>query len=105
NAEQMRATDLLCLAQRAIEALGVGENASTGAEIMEHSIAQACLELEAVERVLDCEQGEIGGLVYIVAGIRQRLAMAQHSAPFLATVLAEGRAIDAAAAAKAQANQ
>ena len=87
--EEIRATDVLCLATRAIEALGVNHDAPTAAEIMEHAISQACIELEAVEKVLEREHGEIGMLVYLVMGIRQRLTMAAQSGEFLATVIAE----------------
>jgi len=87
--EEIRENELLCLAQRSIEALGVSGDKPSATTIMEHSIAQACLEIEAVERVLDRDSTELGELSYILSGIRQRLAMAQHSAEFLATVLAE----------------
>ena len=90
--EQVRATDLLCLAQRAIGALGVNGERPTAADVMEHAIGQACIEIEAVEKVLEREQGELGMLVYLLMGVRQRLTMAQHSAPFLATILAEAGA-------------
>lgn len=103
--EEIRENDLLCLAQRAVEALGVNGEKPTAATIMEHSIAQACLEIEAVERVLDRDSTELGELTYVLAGIRQRLTMAQHSAQFLASVLAEGQALDAEARAKAEAGQ
>jgi len=88
--EQVRKLDTECLAQRAIEALGVNtkDGKPSAAQIMEHSIAQACLELEVVEQILDKDQDR-GNMAYFVAGIRQRLEMAQHSASFLATVLAE----------------
>jgi hypothetical protein len=89
--EQDRTLALRCLAQRAVESLGVNGNEPDAVTIMAHSIAQAYLELEAVERVLETDSNELGELTYIVQGIRQRLTMAQHSAEFLATVLAEAK--------------
>ena len=90
--EQIREMDTLCLAQHAIEALGVnGEGDAT--HIMEHAIAQACLELSVVEQALD--EFDVGpetafNLANLVAGIRGRLALAQNSAEFLARTLGEG---------------
>jgi hypothetical protein len=84
----MRANDLMCLAVRAIEALGVNGAHPDAAHIMQHSIAQACLELEAVEAVLEKDINST--LVYIVMGIRQRLELAGQSAGLLATLIAEG---------------
>ena len=84
----MRANDLKCLAIRAIEALGVNGARPDAAHIMQHSIAQACLEIEAVEAAIEREQDN--QLVYIVMGIRQRLELAGQSAGFLATLIAEG---------------
>ena len=86
--ERMRTHDLMCLATRALEALGVNGNAPNATHIMEHSIAQACLELQAVEAAL--EGGKVDQLVYIVMGIRQRLEFAQNGAEMLATLIAEG---------------
>jgi len=87
--DQIRDMDTKRLALRAIEALGVNsrDGKPSAAHIMEHSIAQACLELEVVEQILENDQDR-GNMAYIVAGIRQRLEMAQHSASFLATILA-----------------
>lgn len=82
-----RDDELACLAQRAVDAMGVNSDRPTVSKILEHSIAQACIEIEAVERVLDRDSTELGELTYIIAGVRQRLTMAQHSASFLATVL------------------
>ena len=93
--EQIRSADMQCLAQRAVEALGVNGDGNA-AHIMEHAIAQACLELGLVEATLDrhvddTTNEELMGALYVLAGVRARLTMAQHSASFLATVLSEGR--------------
>ncbi len=84
----MRAYDLMCLASRAVEALGVNGNTTDAAHIMEHSIGQACIELEAVEAVL--ERDPNSQLVYIVMGVRQRLEFAGTFAKTLAKMIAEG---------------
>jgi hypothetical protein len=93
--EQIREVDTLCLAQRAVEALGVNGKGDA-AHIMEHAIAQASLELGVVEAALDAfsveGDKEIVGLCYLVSGIRARLELAQHSAGFLARTLAESEA-------------
>ena len=84
----MREMDLKCLATRALEALGVNVETPDAATIMRHSIAQACLELEAVEQTLERGPGDTGTLVYIVMGIRQRLELAAQSSEMLASLVA-----------------
>lgn len=101
--EQARTLDLRSLAQHAVEAMtltfrGVG---TTGTEIMQNSIVQSCLELEIVESILErnfeqSDDPELRYLTYMVEGIRRRLEMARNSADFLATVLGETKAEEAA---------
>jgi len=89
--EQIRAMDARCLAERTIRALGVNGEKPDAAHIMEHAIAQASLELEVVEQILDKDQDR-GNMAYIVAGIRQRLELAQECSGILATLMTESEA-------------
>ena len=85
---EARAMDVACLAECAIRALGVNGARPDAATIMEHAIAQACLELEVVEQILDKDQDR-GNLAYVVEGIRERLQLAQECSGILAKLTAE----------------
>jgi len=89
--EQARKMNVACLAECTIRALGVNCSKPDAATIMEHSIAHACLELEVVEQILDKDQDR-GNLAYIVAGIRERLQLAQECSGILATIAGESGA-------------
>ena len=71
-------------------ALGVNGDRPTSEQILEHSITQACLELEVVEKVLDGLQDhpELSTLVYVVEGIRRRLELANECNGTLAELMA-----------------
>jgi len=88
--EDIRRNDMKCLAGRTLDALGVNCKVPDQTTIMQHSIGQACLELEAVEKVLEREMGEVALLVYVVMGIRQRLELAAHCGGILASMVADG---------------
>ena len=88
---EARAMDVACLAECAIRALGVNCSKPDAATIMEHAIAQASIELEVVEEILDKDQDR-GNLAYIVAGIRERLQLAQECSGILAKLTAESGA-------------
>jgi hypothetical protein len=92
--EQTRQIDLACLAEHTLKALGVNAEKPTAETVVDHAVGQACLELEAVESVLERHQlasnTELAQLVYIVAGIRERLELARECGETLATLLAEG---------------
>lgn len=61
------------------------------AHILQHSIAQACLELETIENALDrvLQISQEYPLLYALQGVRKRLELAHNSAPFLAKVIAQ----------------
>ncbi len=82
------------LALRTLDALGVNGKAPTSEQILGHSVSQACIELEAVEKVLDGLQDhpEFSTQVYILQGIRHRLELAQDCSETLADIAAEGEA-------------
>lgn len=94
--EAILSLDLACLAEHTLKALGVNGDKPDTATILEHSIQQACLELEAVESLLERSQVQAGlneemsRLVYIVAGIRERLELACECGSMLANVMAGG---------------
>jgi hypothetical protein len=82
-----RAQRLRCLAQHTLGALGAG-GASDEATIIEHSVYQACAELEEVERAISrIDQTSV--LLHIVEGIRHRLELALDSGDLLAALLVE----------------
>jgi hypothetical protein len=95
--EEKRAIDLKALASRALDALGVSGDdevwTGPGVEsyIVEHAIAQACLEIEAVEFTLEKHQDhadpELSQLVYVVQGIRRRLELVGQCTETLAELM------------------
>ncbi len=95
SSDRVRALDLACLAQHTLEALGVNGEKPSAEQILDHSIAQAYLELEAVENILERNlqnDPELSTLVYVVHGIRQRLELARNCNEILANVFAESEA-------------
>jgi hypothetical protein len=93
--EKIRAMDHACLARYTLEALGANGRNLTAEEILDHSVAQACLELEAVENILERNlqnDPELATLVYVVSGIRKRLVLARECNEILADVFAGSEA-------------
>ncbi len=80
------------LALQTLQALGVNGKRPTSEQILDHSIAQACIELEAVEKALDGLQDhpKLFTHVYVLQGIRHRLELAQEHSETLADLAAEG---------------
>lgn len=85
---RFRASRLRSLAQHTLDALGVVGKAPDEATILEHSIQQACAELEAVEEAIG-KLDETSVWISVVAGIRHRLELATESGDLLAALLAE----------------
>ena len=79
------------LALQTLRALGVHGKSPTSEQILDHTIVQACIEIEAVEKVLDGLQDhpELSTQVYILQGIRHRLELAQEHNETLADLIAE----------------
>lgn len=90
----VRKLSLACLAEHTLKALGVNSDKPSADIVMDHAVCQACLELEAVESVLernqDANDPELSRLVYIVEGIRERLELARECSETLARLMAEG---------------
>ena len=63
----------------AAEALGVNDSKGDAAEVLRHIIAQAALELEVVEELLERRNGATRDpLLHMVEGIRRRLSFADE---------------------------
>lgn len=95
--EVIRALDLASLAERTLKSLGVNSNKPTAETVMDHAMAQVCLELEIIEKVIEQrfhDDAELDCLVYVVSGIRERLELARECSGTLATLMAEGSAGD-----------
>jgi len=89
------------LALQALRALGVTNENPTSEQILDHSIVQACAELESVESALEHNlEGDLqfGILLSVVRGIRKRLELAQECNETLAELTAEREAVESQAA-------
>jgi len=75
------------LAEMTVEMLGVGCKNPDGATILEHSIQQACSELECLEKALEARD-ETTPLLSMIMGIRLRLHLAIDHRDVLADLVA-----------------
>jgi len=68
------------LARKTLEMLGVGAESPTPEQVLDHSISQACIELEAVECLLDpdLKLADKPLLMFVVQGVRLRLELARE---------------------------
>lgn len=90
--DEIRAMNIRALVDVTIDGLCCNAKHPTAADIMDHAVAHACLELDLVAKLLDdhaMDDGPLGLLGYVVDGVRRRLTLAREGASTLAAIRAE----------------